>query len=48
MNISVTFEKPGYRIKRRKIQRKKIPVKHMVTPEETMEYMKENFQVKIK
>jgi len=48
MNISITFEKPGYRIKRRKIQRKKIPVKHTVTPEETMEYMKENFQVKIK
>ncbi|MGB9937911.1 MAG: 50S ribosomal protein L5 [Methanobacterium sp.] len=48
MNISVTFEKPGYRIKRRKIMRKKIPVKHMVTPEETMEYMKEKFQVKIK
>jgi large subunit ribosomal protein L5 len=48
MNISVTFEKPGYRIKRRKIQRKKIPAKHMVTSEETMEYMKENFQVKIK
>ena len=48
MNVSVTFEKPGYRIKRRKIQRKKIPVKHMVTPEETMDYMKENFQVKIK
>ncbi len=48
MNISVTFEKPGYRIKKRKIQRKKVPVKHTVTPEETMEYMKENFQVKIK
>lgn len=48
MNISITFEKPGYRIKRRKIMRKKIPVKHTVTPEETMEYMKENFQVKIK
>jgi large subunit ribosomal protein L5 len=48
MNISITFEKPGYRIKKRKIMRKKIPVKHTVTPEETMEYMKENFQVKIK
>ncbi len=48
MNISITFEKPGYRIRRRKIQRKKVPVKHSVTPEETMEYMKENFQVKIK
>ncbi|MGZ7049417.1 MAG: 50S ribosomal protein L5 [Methanobacterium sp.] len=48
MNISVTFEKQGYRIKRRKISRKKIPHKHMVTPGETMEYMKNNFQVKIK
>ncbi len=47
MNISITFEKPGYRIKRRKIQRKKVPVKHTVTRDETVEYMKNNFQVKI-
>jgi len=48
MNISITFEKPGYRINRRKIQRKKVPDKHKVTPEEAIEFMKENFQVKIK
>jgi len=48
MNISITFEKPGYRIKRRKINRKKIHHKHIVTPDETIEFMKENFQVKIK
>lgn len=48
MNVSVTFEKPGYRIKRRKIQQKHIPHKHQVTPDETREYMKEKFQVKIK
>ncbi len=48
MNISVTFEKPGYRIKRRKINRKKIHHKHIVTSDETMEFMKDNFQVKIK
>jgi large subunit ribosomal protein L5 len=47
MNISVTFEKPGYRIKKRKIQRKKVPPKHQVTPEETQEFMKEKFNVKI-
>lgn len=45
MNISVTFEKPGYRIKRRKIQQKKIPQRHVVKKEETMKYMEENFQV---
>ena len=48
MNVNVTFEKPGYRLKRRKIQRKHIPHKHQVTPEETLEYMKENFQIIIK
>jgi large subunit ribosomal protein L5 len=47
MNLSITFEKPGYRIKRRKIQRKKIPAKHMVKKEETMKFMQEKFQVKI-
>lgn len=48
MNVSITFEKPGHRIKRRKIQRKKIPLKHQVTPEETIDFMQEKFQIKIK
>ncbi|MDR0913480.1 MAG: 50S ribosomal protein L5 [Methanobrevibacter sp.] len=47
INVNVTFEKPGYRIKKRKIQRKKIPQKHMVKKEETVKYMIDNFQVKI-
>ncbi|RBQ22882.1 50S ribosomal protein L5 [Candidatus Methanobinarius endosymbioticus] len=47
MNISVTFEKPGYRIKKRKIQQKKVPKRHMVKKEETMKFMEEKFQVKI-
>lgn len=47
MNVNITFEKPGYRIKRRKIQRKHIPHKHQVTTEETMEYMKEKFQIRL-
>jgi len=47
MNVNITFEKPGYRIKRRKVQRKHIPHKHQVTTEETMEYMKEHFQIRL-
>lgn len=47
MDVAITFEKPGYRIKRRKIQNKKVPSKHQVTKEETMEFMKEKFQVEI-
>jgi large subunit ribosomal protein L5 len=47
MNVNITFEKPGYRIKRRKIQQKHIPHKHQVTSEETREYMQEKFQIEI-
>ena len=45
MNLSITFEKPGYRIKRRKIQKKSIPKRHRITPEETMKFMEEKFNV---
>jgi large subunit ribosomal protein L5 len=47
MNVSVTFEKPGYRIKRRKIQRKKVPTKHQVATEETIQFMQDKFQIEI-
>ncbi len=47
MNVAITFEKPGYRIKRRRIQQNNVPNKHQVTKEETMEFMKQEFQVNI-
>lgn len=47
MDVSITFEKAGYRIKRRKIQRKKIPSKHKIKKEGTMEFMEKKFQVEI-
>ena len=45
MNLSVTFEKPGYRIAKRKIQQKKVPQKHRIAKEETMKFMEDNFNV---
>ena len=45
MNVAVTFEKPGYRIAKRKIQQKKVPQKHRISKEETMKFMEENFNV---
>ncbi|MBM4240122.1 MAG: 50S ribosomal protein L5 [Euryarchaeota archaeon] len=45
MNVSITFKKPGYRIKKRKIQRRKIPDKHGINKDETMEFMSEKFKV---
>lgn len=46
--VSVTLERPGYRIKKRKIKTKKLPDSHRITQEEAIEYMKDNFNVKLK
>ncbi|OWT33679.1 50S ribosomal protein L5 [Methanobrevibacter sp. 87.7] len=45
MNVSVTFEKPGYRISKRKIQNKRVPKRHRISKEETMKYMVDHFNV---
>jgi len=47
LQVCVTLEKPGYRIKRRKLLQKKIPRKHMVTKEEAMNFMQKEFGVHI-
>jgi large subunit ribosomal protein L5 len=47
MDISVTMEKPGYRIKKRRIDQRRIPQRHGITREETMEYIKEKFNVEV-
>ncbi len=46
-NVLVSLEKKGYRIKRRKNNTKKIPIKHRVTKEEAMNFMKKEFGVEI-
>ena len=47
MDVCVTLERPGYRVKRRKIKRAKIGKKHLITKDETIEWLKEKFGVKI-
>lgn len=46
-NVLVSLEKKGYRIKRRKKNRKKIPKKHRVTKEEAINFVKKEFGVEI-
>jgi large subunit ribosomal protein L5 len=46
LEVCITMEKPGYRIKRRRIMKRKIHRKHSVTKEETREFLKKNFNVK--
>lgn len=47
MDICITMEKPGYRVKRRRIASRKIPHKHRVTKEETMKFFSEAFKVEV-
>lgn len=47
MDVCVSFERPGYRVKRRRIKKSKIGKRHRVTAIEAMEYMKREFGVEI-
>ena len=47
LQVCLTLEKPGYRVKRRKVMQKKIPVKHVISKDEAMKFMQQSFGVKI-
>jgi len=47
MDICITMKKLGYRIKRRRINRRIIPHRHRVTKEETMKFFTETFKVEV-
>lgn len=45
-NTTVVFERPGVRVKHKKIKRGRLPAKQHVTPEEIINYMGESFKTK--
>ena len=45
--VCVTLERPGFRIKKRILQTKKIPSRHRISKEDAMKFMKDEFKVKI-
>lgn len=47
LEVCVTLERPGFRIKRRRICKKKIPSRHAISREEGIEFMKKEFNIKI-
>ena len=47
MNITVCVERPGFRVKRRRRGRTKVPYRHRLTPEESMVFVKNKFGVEI-
>jgi large subunit ribosomal protein L5 len=47
MDVCVTVEKPGYRIKRRKIRKRRIPRHHRVDRLESMRFIRDKFGVRV-
>ena len=47
MDICVTMEKPGYRIKHRRINRRKIHQRHQVNRQEAIKYISETYHAEV-
>ena len=47
LEVCVTLERPGFRIKRRKIMKRKIPTRHKLSKEEAIAFVKKEFNVKV-
>jgi large subunit ribosomal protein L5 len=48
LQASLTLQRPGFRVKRRKIMKRSIPRKHNISQEEAIGFMKNNFKIQIK
>ena len=47
MDICITMQKPGYRIKHRRIAARRLPHRHRVKKEETIKFFSETFNVEV-
>lgn len=47
LQVSITLGRPGFRIKRRKIMKRKISKKHKISREDAIDYLKKEFKIKI-
>jgi large subunit ribosomal protein L5 len=47
LEVCITLERPGYRIKRRRLLVKKIPQRHRISKQEAIEFMSKHFNTKV-
>ncbi len=47
MDVCITMKKPGYRVKHRRIATRKIPHRHQVKKQETMDFFSKRFNVEV-
>ncbi len=48
LQASITLERPGFRVKKRKIMKRSLPKTHRILQNESIEFMKHNFGIQIK
>ena len=47
LEVCITLERPGYRVKRRRLLARKIPARHRISRQEAVDFMAKNFNVKV-
>ncbi len=47
MDVSVSLERPGFRVKRRKVRSAKVGKRHLITKDEAIAFVKENYGVEV-
>ena len=47
LQVSITLERPGFRIKKRKYLKTEIPLRHRIPRADAVQFMKDKFNVKI-
>jgi len=47
LEVAVTLQRPGFRVKKRRICCKKIPIRHKINKEEAMNFITEKYGVKV-
>ncbi len=47
LQVSVTLERPGFRIKKRRLQKTKIPKRHEITKDDAIQFMKKKFGIEV-
>ena len=45
--MAVTLERPGFRVKRRRLKKARIPVRHRISKNDAIDFVKQKFNVKI-
>ena len=47
LEVAVTLKRPGFRIKNRKYQKRKVPARHRITKEEAIDITKQNYNIRL-